>query len=443
MKKIGILGIAKSGLSAAIKAQELGYEVFISEFKKLEECDITLRQLEGLEYEFGGHTDKILEYPQIIVSPGIPLDTPIINKLNENGNELMSEIEFGFRIKHPATKIIAVTGSNGKSTTVSLIYHILNELNIKVALGGNIGIAFTSLPIEKYVYDYVILELSSFQLDLVKTFRPDIAVLLNITPDHLNRYDSFDDYSRSKFNIFKQQHIDDTAIIFDTDRQINSFINLIPSTIKRFSLKEKSDVNLNNSILSTSKLKININKTALKGEHNILNIMATMLVLEALPLHLENNLVEKAFSTFKGLDHRLEFVADINGVTFVNDSKATNTDSVKYALSAYNQKVRIIMGGSDKGEDFGVLLQHLETYAKKIYLIGETKNKMIEQFKAFSPKESFSNLEEAVKKAFKESHENDIIILSPACASYDSYRNYEHRGDSFKAIVAGLKNNEL
>ncbi len=439
MKKIGILGIARSGLSAALKAKKLGYEVFISEYKKFEECEVSLKDLTGIDYEFGGHSDRIMDYPQIIVSPGIPLNTPIIKKLQANGNELISEIEFGFRIKHPATKIIAVTGSNGKSTTVSLIYHILNELNIKVALGGNIGIAFTSLPIEKYVYDYVVLELSSFQLDLVSSFRPEIAVLLNITPDHLNRYDSFDDYSLSKFNIFKQQHTDDTAIIFDTDRQIYNFINLIPSKIKRFSLKEKSDVSLNKSLLRSSTLKIDIDKTSLRGEHNILNIMATMLVLEALPLSLNNELVEKAFSTFKGLAHRLEYVSDINGVTFVNDSKATNTDSVKYALSAYKQKVRIIMGGSDKGEDFGVLMEHLDIYAKKIYLIGETKDKMLVQFKDFSSKDIYENLEEAVKAAFKDSQEGDIILLSPACASYDSFKNYEHRGETFKQIVAGLK----
>ncbi len=442
MKKIGILGIARSGLSAALKAKQLGYEVFISEYKKLEDCELDLNDLNGIEYEFGGHSDRILEYPQIIVSPGIPLNTPIIKKLQANGNELLSEIEFGYRIKHPATKIIAVTGSNGKSTTVSLIYHILNELNIKVALGGNIGIAFTSLPIEKYVYDFVILELSSFQLDLVTSFRPEVAVLLNITPDHLNRYDSFDDYSLSKFNIFRMQKANDTAIIFDTDRQINSFLHLIPSRIKRFSLKEKSDVHLENSTLSTAKLKIDVNETTLRGEHNILNIMATMLVLETLPLNLDNEQVGKAFSTFKGLAHRLEFVADIQGRTFVNDSKATNTDSVKYALSAFKQKVRIIMGGSDKGEDFGVLLEHLNIYAKKLYLIGETKNKMSEQFKDFSPKEIFSNLEEAVIQAFKDSSENDIILLSPACASYDSYKNYEHRGESFKDIVKRLKSNE-
>lgn len=441
MKKIGILGIARSGLSAALKAKKLGYEVFISEYKELKDCEISLSELVGIDCEFGGHSDKILDYELIIVSPGIPLNTPIIKKLKANGNELMSEIEFGFRIKHPATKIIAVTGSNGKSTTVSLIYHILNELNIKVALGGNIGIAFTSLPIEKYVYDYVILELSSFQLDLVSTFRPDIAVLLNITPDHLNRYDSFDDYSLSKFNIFKQQNNDDTAVIFDTDRQINSFINLIPGKIKRFSLKEKSDVKINNSLLSTPKFAVDINKTSLKGEHNILNIMATLLVLEALPLQLNNELVAKAFSTFKGLAHRLEFVADIAGVTFVNDSKATNTDSVKYALSAFKQKVRIIMGGSDKGEDFGVLLQHLNIYAQKVYLIGQTKSKMLTQFADFKEKEAFANLEEAVKQAFADSQENDIILLSPACASYDSYKNYEERGESFKSIVQGLKHN--
>lgn len=439
MKKIGVLGLAKSGLSAALKAKELGYEVFISEYKSMAECEIDIAKLQNIRSEFGGHSDEILNYQTIVVSPGIPLDTPIIKKLVANGNELISEIEFGYRIKHPATKIIAVTGSNGKSTTVSLIYHILNELGQKVALGGNIGIAFTSLPIEKYVYDYVILELSSFQLDLVQSFRPEIAVLLNITPDHLNRYDSFDAYSLSKFHIFKQQHPDDIAIIMDSDTQINCFRKMIPSKIKSFSLKEKSDVKLNNYVLTTSLLTIDINKTSLKGEHNILNIMATMLVLESMHLKLDRDEVAKAFSTFKGLAHRLEFVADINGRTFVNDSKATNTDSVKYALSAYKQKVRIILGGSDKGEDYGVLLNSLNIYAKKLYLIGETTDKMLHQFAEFPNKETFPGLKEAVLKAYQDSDVNDIIILSPACASYDSFKNFEQRGDTFKKIVREIK----
>ncbi len=441
MKKIGILGIARSGISAALKAKELGYEVFISEYKSLEECDVQESELDGLAYEFGGHSDKILEYPQVIVSPGIPLTVPIIKRLQANGNELMSEIEFGFRIKHPATKIIAVTGSNGKSTTVSLIYHILNELNIKVALGGNIGIAFTSLPIEKYAYEYVILELSSFQLDLVSSFRPDIAVLLNITPDHLNRYESFDAYSLAKFNIFKEQKQDDVAIIFDTDNQIKNFINLIPSHIKRFSLKKNSQVTQNSNLLKSSRLLIDVNKTSLQGQHNILNIMATMLVLESLELKLDNDKVQKAFSTFKGLAHRLEFVADYDGITFVNDSKATNTDSVKYALSAYKQKVRIILGGSDKGEDFSILLEHLNIYAKKVYLIGQTKDKMLVQLRDFTPLVACDNLEDAVTKAFNDSRVGDIILLSPACASYDSFKNYEERGNTFKAIVKRLISN--
>lgn len=438
MKKIGVLGIARSGLSAALKAKKMGFQVFISEYKSMEACEIDPSDLSGMDYEFGGHSDRILEYPQVIVSPGIPLNVPIIEKLRKNGNELMSEIEFGFRIKHPSTKIIAVTGSNGKSTTVSLIFHILNELNIKVALGGNIGIAFTSLPIEKYAFDYVILELSSFQLDLVSTFKPEIAVLLNITPDHLNRYESFDAYALAKFNIFKQQSEDDIAIIFDTDHKINNFINLIPSRIRRFSLKEDSEIRINNNILKSSRLKIDMTKTSLRGEHNILNIMATMLVLESLSISLDNDEIQRAFTRFKGLSHRLEHVADINGVTFVNDSKATNTDSVKYALSAFKQRIRIIMGGSDKGEDFSILLEHLDIYAKKIYLIGETKNKMLEQFKSFSPLVACQDLEDAVKKAYQESQKGDIVLLSPACASYDAFKNYEHRGETFKAIVKSL-----
>lgn len=442
MNKIGVLGLAKSGLSAALKAKELGYEVFISEYKSIAECDVEINKLEGIKYEFGGHSDEILNYQTVVVSPGIPLTTPIIGKLQANGNELISEIEFGYRIKHPGTKIIAVTGSNGKSTTVSLIYHILNELGKKVALGGNIGIAFTSLPLEKYVYDYIILELSSFQLDLVHSFRPEVALLLNITPDHLNRYKSFNDYSLSKFNIFRQQHATDIAIIFDSDRQISNFKMMIPSKIKSFSLTEKSDVLLANSLLKSSLLTIDINKTSLKGEHNILNIMATMLALESLPIKLDQDEVAAAFSTFKGLAHRLEFVADINGRTFVNDSKATNTDSVKYALSAYNQKVRIILGGSDKGEDFSILLDSLKIYAKKLYLIGATTNKMLNQFASFPDKESFTGLKEAVLKAYQDSEANDIIILSPACASYDSFKNFEQRGDTFKKIVEEIAQDE-
>lgn len=442
MKKIGVLGLAKSGLSVALKAKELGYEVFISEYKSIKECDVDISKLHGIKYEFGGHSDEILNYQIIVVSPGIPLTTPIIKKLQANGNELISEIEFGYRIKHPETKIIAVTGSNGKSTTVSLIYHILNELGQKVALGGNIGIAFTSLPLEKYVYDYIVLELSSFQLDLVQSFRPEVALLLNITPDHLNRYDSFNDYSLSKFNIFRQQHADDIAIIFDSDRQISNFRKMIPSKIKSFSLTEKCDVQRVNSLLKSSLLTIDINKTSLKGEHNILNIMATMLALESIPIKLNNDEVATAFSTFKGLAHRLEFVADINGRTFVNDSKATNTDSVKYALSAYKQKVRIILGGSDKNEDFSVLLDSLNIYAKKLYLIGETTNKMLKQFASFPDKESFANLKEAVLKAYQDSEKSDIIILSPACASYDSFKHFEQRGEAFKKIVEEIGQDE-
>ena len=434
MKKIGILGIARSGLSAALKAKELGYEVFISEYKKLEESDVNVEVLTGMNYEFGGHSDELLNYPLVIVSPGIPLNTPIIKKLAANGNELISEIEFGFRIKHPDTKIIAVTGSNGKSTTVSLIYHILNELTFKVALAGNIGIAFTSLPLEKTVYDYVILELSSFQLDLVSSFKPDIAVLLNITPDHLNRYDSFDDYSLAKFKIFKQQNQNDTAIIFDSDQQVKKFIKLIPSKIKRFSINQYSDVILRNKLLITPNLTIDTKMISLKGQHNILNLMATLLVLETIPNDFDNEMVQRAFSGFSGLAHRLELVAKYHGITFINDSKATNTDSVKYALSAFNQKVRIIMGGSDKGEDFGVLLESLNNYAKKIYLIGQTKAKMQNQFSSFSQVELFINLEEAVKKAYADSEENDLIMLSPACASYDSYKNYENLAEPYKYL---------
>ena len=434
MKDIGILGIAKSGLAAALKARLLGYNVFVSEQKERSSLNISDEVIANLNCEFGGHTERIFSCDTVIVSPGIPLTAPIISKLRDKSIELISEIEFGYRIKHKESKIIAVTGSNGKSTTVTLINHILTQLGYKTALAGNIGTAFTSLPIEKIGYDFIILELSSFQLDLVDTFKADIALLLNITPDHLNRYDSFDHYSLAKFNIFNNQTENDSAIIFQDDLQIAKYKQRIKSSIKSFSLHRNSgDSYLADNLIISKSRTINVSNFKLKGEHNYQNIMASMLTLDCLNIAPTN--IEEIIGNFTGLEHRLELVLVKNGVQFINDSKATNTDSVKYALSAFGTKVRIILGGSDKGEDFSVLLPHLQKFAQKIYLIGATKKKMLKQLDSFESIEEFETLNECITKAYNDSQSGDIILLSPACASYDMFKNFEHRGDCFKKIA--------
>ncbi|MCK4653654.1 MAG: UDP-N-acetylmuramoyl-L-alanine--D-glutamate ligase, partial [Candidatus Cloacimonetes bacterium] len=362
--KFGILGMARSGLAAAYKIKQLGGNLFLSELKPEDKITNFQKIKNNFECEFGGHTEKILDKGIIIVSPGIPLDIPILQKAKQKNIKLISEIEFGFLIKHPSSKIIAVTGSNGKSTTVSLIHHILQTRGYNSALGGNIGTAFTSLPIEQEGIDFIVLEISSFQLELIEKFKPDVAIILNITPDHLNRYTNFDEYILAKFNIFKNQNKDNFAII-NLDDEISSRIkNEISSTKKYFSLKSKTDIYFDGKYINFKEEKISIKDSTLKGPHNIANIMASILAVSQYGV--KNEVIEKALTTFKSLPHRLEFVCEINGIKFINDSKATNTESVKYALQSFEKPIRIIMGGAGKGEDYSVLNPYLKKYAKKV-----------------------------------------------------------------------------
>jgi UDP-N-acetylmuramoylalanine--D-glutamate ligase len=376
--KIGILGMARSGISAAKKALSLGNDVFLSDSKSESEIPESKFIKENFNCEFGGHSDKLFNMDMVIVSPGIPLNVPIIKKLNEKKIKLIGEIEYGFMIKDKKSKIIAVTGSNGKSTTVSLIAHILNELGYNTILAGNIGDAFTSFDIEKPGIDYIVLELSSFQLELVKSFKADIAMLLNITPDHLNRYETMKDYALAKMNIFKNQTAKDLAVINADDEYTAKMMPDIKSRIKKFSIKKKADIYLNEGKIIFGDKKYKIKNEGLQGPHNAMNVMATILGLDFLDITFDD--IIKNTETFTPLQHRLEFVAEKNGVKFYNDSKATNTDAVKYALQSFDNKVRIILGGSDKGEDFSVLKMHCEennipyeVYETNIFEVGKEK----------------------------------------------------------------------
>lgn len=436
---IGILGMARSGVAAAKKAVSLGYNVFLSDSKKENEIQNSKFIKDNFECEFGGHSDKLFDMDLIIVSPGIPLSVPIIKKLKEKNKKIIGEIEFGYMIKNDRSKIIAVTGSNGKSTTVSLIAHILNKAGFKTILAGNIGDAFTSFEIEKTDIDYIVLELSSFQLELIKTFKADVAILLNITPDHLNRYNSMDDYAKAKMNIFNNQTNKDLAVINADDEYTKKIMPDTKAEILKFSITKKADAFLENDEIIYKNNKLRIENPGLQGPHNAMNVMATILGLSKTGISFDE--IKKSVQSFVALAHRLEFAGEKNGVKFYNDSKATNTDAVKYALQSFGKKVRIILGGSDKGEEFSVLNPYLKRYAKKIYLLGATTDKMK---KAFFPIkndveiESVKGFKDIIKKAYQDSQRGDIVVLSPACASYDMFKNFEERGNIFKEIVEEL-----
>jgi len=438
--KYGILGMARSGIAAAYKIRELGGMAFLSEKQDRDLIPAADELLSDFECEFGGHSDRLLECPVWIVSPGIPLNVPIIRKGREAGIRLISEIEFGFQIKHPSSRIIAVTGSNGKSTTASLIHHILEGMGYRSILGGNIGAAFCSYPITQAGLDFIVLEVSSFQLDTVESFRPDVAVLLNITPDHLNRYDSFDHYASSKFRIFENQSLADTAVIcVDSAPIVQKRDQIIARQLCYSLINTHPDVDawMNGVFIQLSpEHRISIHDLGIKGPHNHANAMAALLSVDAVTGDMAGAI--EAAKGFAPLSHRLEYVATICGVSFYNDSKATNTDSVLSALISFDKPIRVIMGGSDKGEDFSVMTDMLRKWSQKVYITGETEAKMRQAWLGKVPLVCIADFEQCVRTAFAESLAGDIIVLSPACASFDRFQNFEHRGQVFKEIVQGL-----
>jgi len=435
-KNIGILGMARSGIAAAEKALELGAIPFLSEFKQESDVPDYENIKDNFECEFGGHSARLFESDLVVVSPGVPGSAPILQQLADAEIEVISEIEFGYRLKYPATKIIAITGSNGKSTTVSLIHHLLRTAGFNSVLAGNIGDALTGFPIEKPGIDFLVLELSSFQLELIKDFHPDVAAILNITPDHLNRYNSFQEYAETKFNIFKNMKADNLALLNLDDPVSQKLKHLIPIKQNFFSSKQRSDIFWENDQIHYQDWIIDPDIATIKGPHNVANIMAAIIATSPFIRDLE--ILNQGISTFSALPHRMEFAGQVNGVNFYNDSKATNTDSVRFALQSFPKKIRIILGGKGKGEDFGVLTELLKERAEMVYLTGATVEEMT---KAFSGKLKFeieADFDKCVKLAFEQSNAGDIVVLSPACTSYDRFKNFEKRGEHFKYLVNDL-----
>ena len=443
-KKVAVIGLARSGLAAAQKLREIGAKPFLSDIRSKEEMKAILPLINDLEYEAGGHTEKVLENELIIVSPGVPLDIPILRRAHEKGIPIWSELEFGFQLaKDTSPKIIAITGSNGKSTTTSLIHHILKESGKNALLAGNIGLPFTSFPIEKNEYDYIVLEVSSFQLDGIMQFRPDIALMLNITPDHLNRYHTFDAYRNSKLRIFENQTSKDTALLNFDDDECKRLHNTGLSQKIFYSVYEKLNENVwfendqividsgdNTSSLSSYELPI-------RGLHNISNAVVSSLV--GVLCGLEPGQICAALKTFKGLEHRLEWVAEIDGKIFINDSKATNCVSVEKALASFDKPINLIMGGSDKNEDLSSLIPLIQKNVRNLIVLGETKKQIVATFKEIANIYEISNLHEALGIAYKLSQPGEYILLSPGCASYDMYDNFEERGKHFKQLVREIK----
>jgi len=473
-KKVGIVGIARSGVAAATKLKAMGKEVFLSDSRSISQF-ANIQEIEALgEVEFGGHSDRLLEMDLLIVSPGIPLNTPILVQAREKNITMWSEIELGYRLTHKDSKIIAVTGSNGKSTTASLIYHILKESGKDVILAGNIGDAYCSFDIETK-HDFIVLEVSSFQLDLMQKFRPNVAVVLNITPDHLDRYDSAKHYALSKFNIFKNQTDEDYQIV-KYDDQISGDLYYDAEVRANLSkkMREKAyeglcnlydfgcgNIDIPKKVLNITQLNDivgmptavclsgciylfnpkhhkympvvkDVNALSLKGPHNVQNIMATLLAVS--PYISLKNVAEK-IATFKPLEHRLEPVAVYKGIEIINDSKATNSDSVKFALQAFEKPIHLILGGYDKGEDIGVLREYMVGKVKRLYLIGKTAEKLARVFGGGFEMEVFTDFRACIASAIANATAGEVVLLSPAHASFDWFTNFEERGCEFKRIV--------
>jgi UDP-N-acetylmuramoylalanine--D-glutamate ligase len=441
---IVILGAGESGTGAALLAKAKGYDVFVSDFGKISQENIQKLNKAEIFFEEGQHTDeKILNADCIIKSPGISFKVPIVNAVVEKGIPVIDELEFASR--YTKGNIIAITGTNGKTTTTLLTYHLLKEGGLSVGLGGNVGKSMAAQLVQQD-YDWWVLEVSSFQIDGFIHFKPHIAVLLNITPDHLDRYDyKLANYVASKFNLFNNQSVEDYAILYHDG-------GLIDEELKSRNLKSKiytinfDDVphlgayaNKDGIIIKHHKASDTFTSDLLtiKGKHNQINAMAS--ILSSKITGIKSDKISESLPKFKNVPHRLEPVGNIHGVQFINDSKATNVDAVYYALDAYTRPIIWIVGGVDKGNDYEKL-EAVNSNVKAIICLGKDNTKIKEFYKGKFPViEETQSMQEAVHMGYKLSKDREVVLLSPACASFDLFKNYEDRGDQFRLAVQLLE----
>lgn len=444
MKRLVILGGGESGVGTAILGKQKGWEVFLSDKGSLKPHYRETLNKEGIQWEEGTHTEeKILSADVIMKSPGIPDKAPIIKKAHEKGIAVISEIEFASQ--YTDSLIVGITGSNGKTTTTLLTHHIFKEAGLQVGLGGNIGYSFAELVATENPLYYV-LEISSFQLDGIEHFAPHIAVLLNITPDHLDRYDyKFENYINSKFRIAMNQTENDYLIYDADDEVITQWLSThtIKSKLIPFSIEKELPQGAflkDNKIyimLENQTTEIDVEEISLRGKHNIKNTMAASVAARL--VNIRNNSLRESLKGFKGAPHRLEEVKVVDGVTYVNDSKATNVNSVFYALDTIKTPIVWIVGGQDKGNDYNSLLPYVHEKVRAIVCLGVDNSPIIQSFyNTIGTLVETRSMDEAVKLAQGFAQEGDTVLLSPACASFDLFKNYEERGDLFKAAVQKL-----
>lgn len=443
--RLVILGAGESGVGAAILGKKEGYEVFVSDAGTIKENYKQELFENEIEFEEGKHSeDKILNATEVMKSPGIPEKNEMVKKIRSASIPVISEVELAYRFKGDS-KIVAITGSNGKTTTTSLIYHICVKAGLDCALVGNIGLSFAKqVAIDpKPLY---IAEISSFQLDDIKTFKPDVAVLLNITKDHLDRYDDkFENYINSKFKIIQNQNKNDYFIYCLDDEVITNHIlsktlttNPLPFSMKQ-EVKKGAYIKADQMLMriQEERVSMSIYDFALKGIHNQHNTMAAGIA--ATTLGIRKDKIREAVKDFQSLEHRMEFVASVRGVDFINDSKATNVNSTWYALESINKPIVLIMGGVDKGNDYSLIEDLVKERVKAIVCLGIDNKKIHAAFKDIvATIVDADNANDAVLKAFQLSTKGNAVLLSPACASFDLFKNYEERGNQFKEAVKGL-----
>lgn len=443
MARIVILGAGESGAGAAVLAQKKGFDTFVSDMSLIKDKYKAMLNERGIQWEEGKHTEElILNADEVIKSPGIPNDAPIILKLKNQGTPIISEIEFAGRYTN--AKMICITGSNGKTTTTSLIYHIFKKAGLNVGLAGNIGQSL-AYQVAECNYDYYVIELSSFQLDNMYKFHANIAVLMNITPDHLDRYGfEMQNYVDAKFRIIQNQTDDDAFIFWNDDPIIQKELHKYGIHGQYFPFAEKNEEGVaafteENKVYFTRPIAFNMEQEelALTGTHNLFNSMAAGISANIAGIRKE--CIREALNDFKGVKHRLEKVARVKGVDYINDSKATNVNSCWYALQSMKTKTVLILGGKDKGNDYNEIADLVKEKCSGLIFLGLHNEKLHDFFGNFGlPIVDVQSMPDAVNAAYNMAKKGETVLLSPCCASFDLFKSYEDRGDQFKECVRNL-----
>ena len=444
MSRIVVLGGGESGVGSAVLAKTKGFDVFLSDMGNISEEYKSVLQEWNIPFEQGKHSEElIMNADEVIKSPGIPLTAPMVRKIADRGISIVSEIEFAGR--YDCAKKVCITGSNGKTTTTSLIYHLLKEAGLNVGLGGNIGKSYAyQVATEKF--DIYVLELSSFQLDNMYDFKADIAIITNITPDHLDRYDhKMENYVRSKFRITQNMSNDDCFIFCSDDEITIRHLDQIVLKAQKLPFTQRNEV-AQGAFVKEDKMVVRykdqecdmyLQELALGGKHNIYNSMAAAIAAKAMDI--DNEVIRNGLATFQNVEHRLEKVLSIKDVLYINDSKATNVDAAWYALECQTRPVVWIVGGTDKGNDYTSLIPLAKEKVKAMICMGLDNKKFHESFEGVVPEmHDVTSAQDAVKLADKLAASGDVVLLSPCCASFDLFKNYEDRGRQFKEAVRNL-----